>query len=132
MIWKKLSIDEINQRVNEALAHNVDFKQGKFLGVPASHLDSRVFYDNAPFLKDAPYMRTMKANPNHIGCHTLGESEEFFAGTQAIERELIRICAEDILKGEPEAHDGYVAAGGTEATYKPCGFIEICSDANKV
>jgi tyrosine decarboxylase / aspartate 1-decarboxylase len=114
-IWRKLSSEEINQRVSAALQGNVDFKKGKFLGVPASHLDSRVFYDDAPFLKEAPYMRTMKANPNHIGCHTMGESEAFFAGTHEIERELIRICAEDILKGEANQQDGYVASGGTEA-----------------
>lgn len=45
----------------------------------------------------------------------LGNSESFFAGTQAIEKELIEICAVDILKGEPNQQDGYVASGGTEA-----------------
>jgi glutamate/tyrosine decarboxylase-like PLP-dependent enzyme len=54
-------------------------------------------------------------NPNHIGCHTLGHSESFFKGTQEIEREVIGICAEDILKGKPNGFDGYVASGGTEA-----------------
>ena len=42
-------------------------------------------------------------------------SEHFFAGTQAIEKELIEICAVDILKGTPYQQDGYIAAGGTEA-----------------
>jgi glutamate/tyrosine decarboxylase-like PLP-dependent enzyme len=115
MNWKRLSHDEIKNRVFNALSDNVDFRQGKFLGVPASHLDQKVFFNNAPFLKDAPYMSTMVANPNHIGCHTTGESEAFFTGTQQLERELIRICAEDILHGEPHGQDGYVASGGTEA-----------------
>jgi len=55
-------------------------------------------------------------NPNHIGCHTLGSSESFFAGTQEIEIDLIKICAHDILGGDKdEKFDGYVASGGTEA-----------------
>ncbi len=60
-------------------------------------------------------MSTLIQNPNHIGCHTLGQSESFFSGTQAIERELINICAYDILKGTDDHFDGYVASGGTEA-----------------
>jgi len=54
-------------------------------------------------------------NPNHIGCRTLGSSESFFAGTQDIEKELIQLCAKDILRGGDDEYDGYVAAGGTEA-----------------
>jgi glutamate/tyrosine decarboxylase-like PLP-dependent enzyme len=54
-------------------------------------------------------------NPNHIGCHTLGDSEVFFAGTQAIEREVISILSEDLLKASPDSCDGYIASGGTEA-----------------
>ena len=61
-------------------------------------------------------MKTLIANPNHIGCHTLNEdSEPFFKGTQKIEIELIKLCAEEILEGEKDAQDGYVASGGTEA-----------------
>jgi glutamate/tyrosine decarboxylase-like PLP-dependent enzyme len=114
-VWKKYNQEEIKSKIFNALQQNVDFRQGKFLGVPASHLDGKVFYSNAPFLKDAPYMTAMVANPNHIGCHTLGESEDFFGGTQKIEKELIRICSEDILKADSEGADGYVASGGTEA-----------------
>jgi len=113
--WTKLSHEKIKERIDLALSENIDFRKGKFLGVPASHLDSNVFYSDAPFLKDAPYMTTMVANPNHIGCHTLGESEDFFKGTQKIEQELIKIFAEYILKGTSNGQDGYVASGGTEA-----------------
>mgnify|MGYP000226221285 CR=1 FL=1 len=113
--WKRRTSEEIREIVRKALDQNVDFREGKFLGVPASHLDENVFYSDAPFLRDAPYMSTMVSNPNNIGCHTMGESESFFEGTQNIERELIKICAEDILKGKEDEQDGYVASGGTEA-----------------
>lgn len=113
--WKKLSHAEQDRRITEALSLNIDYKQKVSLGVPASKLDGTVFYDQAPFLKEAPLLRTYVANPNHIGCHTLGESEEFFKGTQDIEREVIEMLAVDVLKAEEGSYDGYVAAGGTEA-----------------
>lgn len=114
-MWKKLSTDEIKQRIFGALDDTVNYYESSVLGVPASHLDSKVFYQGASFLKEAPFISTLVRNPNHIGCHTLGKSESFFRGTQEIEKELIEICATDILKAEPNATDGYVASGGTEA-----------------
>lgn len=113
--WKKLSHAEQDRRITDALALNIDYKQKVSLGVPASKLDGNVFYDQAPFLREAPLLRTYVANPNHIGCHTMGESEEFFKGTQDIEREVIEMLAVDVLKAEEDSCDGYVAAGGTEA-----------------
>ncbi len=113
--WKKLSPAQIKERVFKALDENVNYYEEDVLGVPASHLDGKVFYQNAPFLADAPFISTMVHNPNHIGCHTLGHSEHFFKGTQEIEREVIEICASDILNGKPGEQDGYVASGGTEA-----------------
>lgn len=115
MHWDKLSHKQIKGRVQEALEKNLDFRREDVLGLPGTFLDPEVFYNDAPFLKDAPYMQTMIANPNHIGCHTLGESEAAFTGTQAIERELIDICAQQIFSAAPESYDGYVASGGTEA-----------------
>jgi glutamate/tyrosine decarboxylase-like PLP-dependent enzyme len=116
MYWDKISHDEITSIVDEALAENMNYKTKKILGVPASYLDEEQFYDDAPFLEDSPFMKTLIANPNHIGCHTLEEdSEPFFKGTQKIEKDLIRLCAEEILGGEKDAQDGYVAPGGTEA-----------------
>ena len=100
--WKKLSDIEIRDRVAKALDQNIDYRDKTILGVPASHLDEKVFYGNAAFLKDAPFLSTMIHNPNHIGCHTLGESESFFKGTQDIEKELIALIAEDILNGSPK------------------------------
>ncbi len=113
--WKKQTGEQIKERVFSALGKNVNFRERTALGVPSSKLDGKVFYDNSPVLMDAPFLSTLLQNPNHIGCHTLGESESFFAGTQELERELIGLCAEDILQGEPGQQDGYVAAGGTEA-----------------
>jgi glutamate/tyrosine decarboxylase-like PLP-dependent enzyme len=132
--WKKLGEKEIRRRVAEALAKNVDYREKTILGVPASHLDEKVFYGNAAFLKDAPFLSTMIHNPNHIGCHTLGESESFFAGTQEIEKDLIALIAEDILNGPENGQDGYVASGGTEANIQAVWiyrnlFMKEC-DAN--
>ncbi len=116
MYWEKLPHNEIVERVNEALSDNMNYKTKRVLGVPASYLDEEQFYDDAPFLEDSPFLATLIANPNHIGCHTLGEdSEPFFKGTQELENELIKICAEEIFEGEENEQDGYVASGGTEA-----------------
>lgn len=113
--WKKHTDQELKERVFNALDKNVNYGEKTILGVPASYLDEKVFAQDASFLKDAPFLSTLIQNPNHIGCHTLGHSESFFAGTQEIERELIKICAYDILKGTDDHFDGYVASGGTEA-----------------
>jgi glutamate/tyrosine decarboxylase-like PLP-dependent enzyme len=114
--WDKKSEDEIKNIVFSALGKNVNYDQQNILGIPASYLDKKVFSQDASFLKDAPFLSTLIKNPNHIGCHTLGSSESFFAGTQEIERDLIKICAHDILNGNnDEEFDGYVASGGTEA-----------------
>lgn len=113
--WKKKSQDEIKERIFGALDKNVNYHDQSIIGIPASYLDEQVFNKDAAFVKDAPYISTLLQNPNHIGCHTLGESESFFAGTQEIEKELIALCATDILKGTKDSIDGYVASGGTEA-----------------
>jgi glutamate/tyrosine decarboxylase-like PLP-dependent enzyme len=113
--WEKKSEKEIKSTVFNALSKNVNYVDKNVLGVPASYLDEKVFSQDASFLKDAPFLSTLIKNPNHIGCHTIGESESFFAGTQEIEKELIKICAHDILNGTDDHYDGYVASGGTEA-----------------
>lgn len=116
MVWKKKTQEEIKTRIFSALKKNVYYKEEHILGVPGSHLDEKVFpQEDVSFIADAPFISTLVHNPNHIGCHTLGKSESFFSGTQEIEHELIEICAVDILKGEPQQQDGYVASGGTEA-----------------
>lgn len=116
MYWDKLSHTEIKNNIFSALEDNTNYRTGDVLGVPASYLDSEEFYPQAPFLKDAPYLSAFIANPNHIGCHTLdnSQSEQVFKGTQRIEKELIHLIGEEILGGEENAQDGYVATGGTE------------------
>ncbi|WP_333695841.1 pyridoxal phosphate-dependent decarboxylase family protein [Flavobacterium sp.] len=113
--WKKLSKSEQISHIQEALAKNVNFSVDASLGYPASKLDGKVFYDDAPFLKDAPVLSTYVANPNHIGCHTTGTSELAFKGTQAIEKEVLDILAVDVFGSDDNQYDGYIASGGTEA-----------------
>ena len=115
MYWESYTHKEIKSTVFEALENNLDYRQKMVLGLPASFLDTEVFYHDAPFLKDAPFLSTMIANPNHIGCHTLTESEVAFQGTQKIEAELIDLCSKEIFGGGDDEYDGYVASGGTEA-----------------
>lgn len=112
--WRKLGIEESRARVVEALKENVNFNEGEALGYPVSRLDNKVFHD-APFLKDAPVLMAFVANPNHIGCHTLGSSESAFKGTQEMEREVLDMVALHIFNAKENQFDGYIAAGGTEA-----------------
>jgi glutamate/tyrosine decarboxylase-like PLP-dependent enzyme len=113
--WKKFTQKKLQDRIERALLENVDFSKDSSLGYPASKLDDKVFYTNAPFLKDAPTLQTFVANPNHIGCHTYGASEKAFKGTQEIEREVLNVLAVDVFKCKSEKFDGYIAPGGTEA-----------------
>lgn len=113
--WKKYTHQERLNRIQLALEENVNFSKDISLGFPASKLDGKVFYDDAPFLKEAPTLQTFVANPNHIGCHTLGDSESVFSGTQQLEREVLEALAIDVFKSKPNAFDGYISPGGTEA-----------------
>lgn len=54
MNWQKLSSTHIKQRVFEALAGNTNYRSEAILGIPATLLDSSIFYEDAAFLKDAP------------------------------------------------------------------------------
>lgn len=114
-MWNKKSQDEIKEHIFSALSKNVDYVNENILGIPASYLDREVFHQEASFLKNSPFMSTLVHNPNHIGCHTLGESEPFFRGTQAVELEALEVCAVDILKAKKDSYDGYIASGGTES-----------------
>lgn len=115
MSWKKRSQEEIKATVFDAIDKNTSYTREHVLGVPASYLDPKVFSQDNSMLKDAPFLSALVNNPNHIGCHTIGASESFFKGTHAIERAVISICSEAILKAEENSIDGYVASGGTEA-----------------
>jgi tyrosine decarboxylase / aspartate 1-decarboxylase len=113
--WIKISEEDIKAKVFDAISKNIKFRDSEILGIPASYLDEKIFSQDAAFLKDMPFVSTLVQNPNHIGCHTLGNSIPYFSGTQELERQLIEICGVDILKGQPGQIDGYVAGGGTEA-----------------
>lgn len=117
MYWDKYSHDEIKRIVFEALKQNANYDNQAILGLPGTYLDREAFYDDAPFLKDAPFLSALIANPNHIGCHTFTQSDslDVFKGTQSLEIDLIKLCAEQIFEGDKDEQDGYVAPGGTEA-----------------
>lgn len=114
MHWEALDSKTIQARIEASLAANTSYRSDDVLGFPGSFLDREAF-PPLPFIETAPFLRCLLENPNHIGCHTLVQGEDVFAGTQAIERELIKLCAEEILGAEPDSCDGYVASGGTEA-----------------
>ena len=129
-IWTKKSQEEVKTIVFDALDKNVNYDKQGVLGLPASYLDEKVFNQDVSFLKDAPFMFALVKNPNHIGCHTLGKSETFFEGTQAIEKELIEICAVDILKGNINEQDGFDSGClVTNLSMEVGGFNGTLSDA---
>lgn len=113
--WKKLSWEERKARIENALQENVNYHKDAWFGYPASSLDEQVFDKENLFLRGIPMIQAYLANPNHIGCHTFGDSEKAFHGTHELEREALRIIAVDILGAEDRNFDGYVSAGGTEA-----------------
>lgn len=113
--WKKLSKPQLIKKIDTALESTVDFESSKYLGYPVSHLDENVFNTSGTSLDNAPILKSFIANPNNIGCHTLGKSEEAFKGSQELEKEVIRVLAVDIFKAKENEYDGYIATGGTEA-----------------
>jgi len=113
--WKKYSKEQLIKRIDEALASTIDFQNSKHLGYPVSKLDENVFNTSGAFLNDSPLLKSFIANPNNIGCHTLGKSEPAFKGSQELEKEVVKVLAEDIFKAEENEYDGYIATGGTEA-----------------
>ncbi len=117
--WSALDDAQLEARLREALDRNLLYERDVQLGVPGSHLDDRVF-PKLPFVDASPFLSTFYANPNHIGCHTFQAGEGAFAGTQALEREALEICAERILDAEPGTWDGYIATGGTESNLQAC------------
>lgn len=117
--WDAFDEATIRERVREALDRNLLYTRDLQLGVPGSHLDTRVF-PKLPFVNASPFLSAFFANPNHIGVHTLELAEGAFAGTQALEREALQICAERLLDAELETWDGYVASGGTESNIQAC------------
>jgi len=106
---------EVQEIVRKGMSNNINFDMNNVLGLPAYYLDLEVFSSDSNLLKDAPFLTALVHNPNHIGCQTLSVSEQYLWVTQKIEKELIEICAVDIMKAQPNSCDGYIASGGTEA-----------------
>ncbi len=113
--WKKYSKEKLIQRIDKALDANVNFQTSKYLGYPVSRLDQNVSNTSGAFLSDSPLLKSYIANPNNIGCHTTGKSEEAFKGSQELEKEVLNVLAVDIFKAKANEYDGYIATGGTEA-----------------
>ncbi len=113
MFWDKKSSEEQQQIIADALEKNIGYFKHPVLGVPGSFLDREVFPVSEK-TKNYSFLSTFVQNPNHIGVHTLQKSEEFFGGTQQLERDVLRICAEEIMQAEVNSYDGYIAPGGTE------------------
>jgi len=113
--WKKYSKDKLLLKIDKALEANVNFQTSKYLGYPVSRLDQNVFNTSGAFLNDSPLLKSYIANPNNIGCHTTGKSEEAFKGSQELEKEVLEVLAVDIFKANENEYDGYIATGGTEA-----------------
>lgn len=114
MHWSQLSTETIKQKVFDALNKNLNYTKEQILGLPGTYLEQGQFYD-FPFLKEAAFLSVLVNNPNHIGCHTYSQGEHYFSGTQQLEIDLLRVCAEEIFGCEESGYDGYVASGGTEA-----------------
>ena len=113
--WKKFSKEKLIKKIDKALESTVDFENSNYLGYPVSKLDENVFNTSGAFLNDSPLLKSFIANPNNIGCHTVGKSEEAFKGSQKLEKKVIRVLAVDIFKAVENEYDGYIATGGTEA-----------------
>lgn len=114
MRWKKFKNSAaLSCDLEEKLALNNRYSTDSIMGVPGSILDREVFPKN--IVSDSIYWKLLRENPNHIGCHTFDSSEPFFRGTQEIEKELLQICAEEILGAPFGSYDGYVSSGGTES-----------------
>ena len=106
--------DRISETVFAVLGENLDYESRPVMGLPGSVLDREVFCA-LPTLEQFPLLRCFRSNPNHIGIHTTCVGEKAFQGTQRLELELLRLCAEEILGAESQSYDGYVATGGTES-----------------
>ncbi|KQR95120.1 cytochrome D ubiquinol oxidase subunit I [Chryseobacterium sp. Leaf180] len=114
MHWPQLSPESIREKVFSALDQNLNYSKESILGLPGTFLDQGQFH-YSPFLKEAAFLSVLVNNPNHIGCHTYSKGERYFSGTQKLEIDVLRICAEEIFSAKPDSYDGYVATGGTEA-----------------
>jgi tyrosine decarboxylase/aspartate 1-decarboxylase len=125
LYWKKFSKQKRSKRIKDAVNNNVNFSKDTSLGYPSSKLDNRAFYNDTPFLKDAPKLQAYVVNPNNIGYHTFDTSKKAFATTQDIERKVLNVIAVDILKRLPMALTDVFRWEERKLISKHSVFIEI-------
>ena len=134
MHWERYSREEIKRLMAQAMDRNINYHTDAVLGFPGTHLDAEDYYADScsvithipwasQVLDDEPYLRAIIENPNHIGCHTVEESELGFPGTQALEREALALCAEEIMRSPRGGCDGYISSGGTESNLQACWIL---------
>jgi len=134
MYWERYPQEEIKRQLALAIDRNINYHTDAVLGFPGTHLDAEDYYadhcsvlTHIPWssseLDDEPYLRAIIENPNHIGCHTAEMSECGFPGTQALEREALALCAEEIMHAPQNGYDGYIAPGWTESNLQACWIL---------
>jgi glutamate/tyrosine decarboxylase-like PLP-dependent enzyme len=111
MLWKQKTHKEIDKTIDKALQANLDLNN--VIGHPSTKLNPVLSKRLTEY--HHPWIKACLENANNIGCHTLEYSEEAFNGTQDLERQCIRICAEEIFAAESDTIDGYISTGGTES-----------------
>ena len=52
MFWEKYTYSQIKSKVFESLSKNTNYRTENIIGIPGTFLDTDIFYDDAPFLKD--------------------------------------------------------------------------------
>lgn len=124
MFWPANPFHELKDIVLNALEHNSSFYNHNILGLPATYLDPKMFPANADFLENAPFIRSFVENPNHIGLHTYEKSLPAFKGTQKIELDLLRICAEKFLRLYPIDLTVMLHLEEPSVIYRQYGFLE--------
>ena len=62
MYWKKLSHEQIKERIFDALGKNLNYRSEAILGIPGTYLDAEEFYEDAPFLSEAPFLSALISN----------------------------------------------------------------------
>ena len=102
-----LTTDEVNDQLRAALAAIVDYSDPEkpALSFPGANVDE---------IGISAWKMFAGRHPNNIGCHTSGDVEKGFAGTQLLEKEVIYMAGAMLHAKNPKKDvDGYIATGGT-------------------
>lgn len=102
-----LARDKIERRLNRALEDILNYQD------PATPAISFPGTSVWPYAVET-WAEFAERHPNGIGCHTSGDVEKGFGGTQELEKEVIYMAGEMMRAKNPEEEvDGYIADGGT-------------------